>query len=582
MTTPSTPSPEPIEPVESAVRGALRAAAPVETHVDAGLTDLRARVASGATASAPTPVAARRLRSGRTLAIAAAVAVVLGLVAVAVGRSDDGADVTTVSEVPQATGWYIPEGLSEDWALTRVSTDFQDVEAGGGTCTCRRATWIDESAPTRFEGDEARAAIRLVQVTTEAPLAELFAGLPEEDLTTGIELGGGITATAATGSSTGGADAGSNPFVAWQHDGIRTVVTGSGLSERRVIDAARGVVEDAGAPPLEGFDLVDQADVPAGLISYQAVHLVLENTTTGALVAYVLVPPGFDPLDTSVVPEVLDLPGAPGPLLRVESTSVPGGDPSVAYLGPWPGASVFTDADAAFGAAPGPVTDDDVREVLGSLHPATAEAWAAYLDTATEIDDDTRDQLQVASLQDLTEFDGGTRPTIGSAPDGGPGSVTGVTGPPARTRTPREKGPTAADLEFRPVLSVAACAGGGAGDATPSTDGTVCYELGPKAADGTDLREASADLQESWVISVRAKPGSVDALNDLFNRCFDGDATCPPQAGGGPGAIAIVFDRQVISAPAVNGRDLADDAFTISADFTQGEAEDLAAVLDQG
>ncbi len=63
-------------------------------------------------------------------------------------------------------------------------------------------------------------------------------------------------------------------------------------------------------------------------------------------------------------------------------------------------------------------------------------------------------------------------------------------------------------------------------------------------------------------------------------------AGCPAQNAEGRGAIAIVLDGEVISAPTVNGPDLASGPqFTISGGeggFKEGEAKDLALVLRYG
>ena len=112
-----------------------------------------------------------------------------------------------------------------------------------------------------------------------------------------------------------------------------------------------------------------------------------------------------------------------------------------------------------------------------------------------------------------------------------------------------------------------------------SPDGMLAYTLGPVGFDGSALGSADAVNQESWGVNVRARKEAVDEVNTAFNDCYEGAPSCPSQSGDGRGSIAIVFDGAVISAPAVNGPDLGDGPFTISGDFTQAQAEDLANAL---
>jgi preprotein translocase subunit SecD len=117
----------------------------------------------------------------------------------------------------------------------------------------------------------------------------------------------------------------------------------------------------------------------------------------------------------------------------------------------------------------------------------------------------------------------------------------------------------------------------------PSEDGATIYTLGPVGFRGDALSSADAALQETWAVNVSVRGDRRDEANVAFNACYNADATiCPAQSAEGRGAIAIVLDGQVLSAPAVNGPDLASDNFTISGDFDQQEAKDLALVLRYG
>lgn len=124
------------------------------------------------------------------------------------------------------------------------------------------------------------------------------------------------------------------------------------------------------------------------------------------------------------------------------------------------------------------------------------------------------------------------------------------------------------------------------GIVVPSEDGSTIYTLGPVGFTGDALSSADAALVEGWTVNVSVKGSSKDQANAAFNACFLGEETCPPQgadaSGTARGAIAIVLDGQVLSAPTVNGQDLAADNFTISGDFDESEAKELALVLRYG
>ncbi len=106
--------------------------------------------------------------------------------------------------------------------------------------------------------------------------------------------------------------------------------------------------------------------------------------------------------------------------------------------------------------------------------------------------------------------------------------------------------------------------------------------------DGTAVTTAEAApstvVDGGWEVVVMVAEDAQDRANALFNACADATPECPAARGGGDqGQLAIVLDDEVVSAPAVNSRDLADDEFVINgggaAGFSQGEAEDLVATL---
>lgn len=149
-------------------------------------------------------------------------------------------------------------------------------------------------------------------------------------------------------------------------------------------------------------------------------------------------------------------------------------------------------------------------------------------------------------------------------------------------------------LQFRPVIGSQLCSsvpasGPGAPSSTlpegrdllPDVEGQQCYGVGPVAGTQDDLAGATAQLGQAgdWQVQVTVKPGSANALNLLFDDCVAGAQTCPGTASGGNGAVAIVVDGKVVSAPAVNSKGLASKPFQISGSFTEAEARDLAAKL---
>jgi preprotein translocase subunit SecD len=122
-----------------------------------------------------------------------------------------------------------------------------------------------------------------------------------------------------------------------------------------------------------------------------------------------------------------------------------------------------------------------------------------------------------------------------------------------------------------------------------SDDDNLVYTLGPLGFTGEALSSATAalDQQGQWSVNVNVRSSQQSKANDAFNACYSGAATCPGQgssgaSGGGNGAIAIVLDGKVISAPAVNANDLASNQFQITGQFSSSEAKNLALVLRYG
>lgn len=104
------------------------------------------------------------------------------------------------------------------------------------------------------------------------------------------------------------------------------------------------------------------------------------------------------------------------------------------------------------------------------------------------------------------------------------------------------------------------------------------YRLGPAEATGEILSGASAQLQGvgQWAVGVEVRGDRIDDFNAIAAQCFNGQPTCPTRQ------LAIVLDGKVVSAPSIDAASFAADAISISGDFTESEAKDLALVLRYG
>lgn len=106
----------------------------------------------------------------------------------------------------------------------------------------------------------------------------------------------------------------------------------------------------------------------------------------------------------------------------------------------------------------------------------------------------------------------------------------------------------------------------------PTADGKFCITVGERFGDGNDITDATLSKTEgTYQVLARVKPESVDSLNDGFNRCYNGDPTCPA-APDGRGAVAIIWKDTVLVAPSIQTPDLADSVFTIAVNMTERQA----------
>ena len=114
----------------------------------------------------------------------------------------------------------------------------------------------------------------------------------------------------------------------------------------------------------------------------------------------------------------------------------------------------------------------------------------------------------------------------------------------------------------------------------PGAKDGLIYLVGPAAATGEVFsNDATAQIDAGgWVVVAKLRNGAAgeDLWNALAKTCFDGGPTCPTKS------IAIVLDGQVISAPVVQTPNFSGGTVQISGDFTEGEAKDLAKILQFG
>ncbi len=104
------------------------------------------------------------------------------------------------------------------------------------------------------------------------------------------------------------------------------------------------------------------------------------------------------------------------------------------------------------------------------------------------------------------------------------------------------------------------------------------YKLGPTEATGTILSDASAELEGlgTWRVAVSLTGDGIDQFNVIAAECFNRTATCPT------GQAAIVLDSKVESAPTIQQPSFDRSGVSITGEFSESEAKDLALVLRYG
>ena len=158
----------------------------------------------------------------------------------------------------------------------------------------------------------------------------------------------------------------------------------------------------------------------------------------------------------------------------------------------------------------------------------------------------------------------------------GCGSASGSSSPTASS-APLE-GPPA--VSVHPVLSSAPC-GTDATVAIPDREHGLCYRLGPAFIFRADLVDPQV-VEKGGAFSVTASiKGEARARADrVFEACRTGKPTCPAFEGG-HGAIAVVVDRVVESAPLVDKRDLAEKGIALRGDLTEDDAYRIVDALSR-
>ena len=121
----------------------------------------------------------------------------------------------------------------------------------------------------------------------------------------------------------------------------------------------------------------------------------------------------------------------------------------------------------------------------------------------------------------------------------------------------------------------------------PTTGGIYC--LGPTLLKGDALESADPGFDNiQWTVNPVFRPGpeGIDAFNAIAAICaqpsLPGNNEICPDQGAGRGALAIVLDHQVISAPTINAASFSRDNINISGTFTEDDARNLALALNYG
>ena len=106
---------------------------------------------------------------------------------------------------------------------------------------------------------------------------------------------------------------------------------------------------------------------------------------------------------------------------------------------------------------------------------------------------------------------------------------------------------------------------------------------GSLVLDGGSVKDAQAgqdDKSTSYAVNLQFDSSGADAFYEATKKAYNGEVQSAIQ-GVDSGAIAIVLDNEIISAPHVN-EPIAGGSCSITGDFTQEEAQNLAALIRGG
>lgn len=136
--------------------------------------------------------------------------------------------------------------------------------------------------------------------------------------------------------------------------------------------------------------------------------------------------------------------------------------------------------------------------------------------------------------------------------------------------------PRSADLHFHPVIE--SLPDGTQGENVLSGREELDYRLGPPGSDASDVDSAEARQSPAgdWIIGLVFTEVGLARFNSLARQCFEIEDTCRT------GQIAVVVDGHVVSAPAVQTGSYENDEVLVSADFSEQQARELAALLRTG
>jgi preprotein translocase subunit SecD len=153
--------------------------------------------------------------------------------------------------------------------------------------------------------------------------------------------------------------------------------------------------------------------------------------------------------------------------------------------------------------------------------------------------------------------------------------VTDVIPPPGTPNAPATSAPVMATpgAEDTPEAEVVL-----PGEAAEGAE-AVLYRLGAAGAAGADIADAQAvfgQSQAEWSVLLTFTGQGIERFNQLAAACFAGQPTCSQ------GAVAIVLDGTVVSSPTVQDASFTANEVTITGNFDEAEAKDLALVLRYG